>query len=719
MEGIKLITLAVNELLEDMTNNKIYRLLWIDESNTNSYVIDVASHKAFPELMKIKEISKGLFEGRYAKLENDTQQRMSSDLTDKEREIRDKAWGMIKDLIQNEPSIYIKELRGKEIEKLVSEKQYTKPTLYRHLRRYWQGGKTINSLIPNYSNSGAKGRPRESGEKKRGRPRSGDTVGINVTKEMKDIFRKAIKKYYLTDKKNTLTFAYKMMIKDYYAGEVRYEKGIKYISILDENSIPTLKQFKYWYEKEFNIEQVVKKRDGLKSFERNNRAILGSSTYEAFGPGSRYQIDATVGNVYLISSYNSDWIVGRPIIYFVIDVYSHLITGMYIGFEGPSWAGMMMAIANAASDKKEFCSSYGIHISDEWWPSAHLPEIIIGDRGELEGYSVNSLINGLNISIENTPSFRPDWKGIVEKLFDTTQEKIKPFLPGYIQTDFGERGAKDYRLEAKLTLEQYTKIIINFVLYYNKNYYMKNYTRDAGMIEDNVKPTPIELWKWGINNRAGKLRKVDSDTIKFYLMPRGKATVTSKGIKFKGMLYSCEMAIKESWFVDARMNKSWKVDISYDPRNMDNIYLHTNEESLFEMCSLLEHQERYKGKVIDEIEQLTRNERDDYKKNEHAILQEEVNLFDNIETIVKESIQIANQTQSKNITKTQKTKSIRENRNVEKVLQRDQESFHLGTPERNNHENIIEFKPSELHENTSETSLIKELFNKRRGMKKE
>ena len=70
------------------------------------------------------------------------------------------------------------------------------------------------------------------------------------------------------------------------------------------------------------------------------------------GPGSRYQIDATIGNVYLVSSFNSDYIVGKPIIYFVVDVFTHMITGMYIGFEGPSWAGMMMAIANAASDKR-------------------------------------------------------------------------------------------------------------------------------------------------------------------------------------------------------------------------------------------------------------------------------------------------------------------------------------------------------------------------------
>lgn len=716
---MKLITLVVNELIEDLTNNKIYRLLWIDETNITSYIIDIESSNALPMLMNIKELSQGLLEGIYVKLEmkSGNQQRISSELTDKEREIRDNAWDLIKDLVQNEPSVFISKLRGKQIRKLEIEKQFSRTTLYKHLRRYWQGGKTINCLIPIYKNSGAKGKQRRSGEKKRGRPRLGDTVGINVTKETKDIFRKAIKKYYLTDKKNTLIFTYKMMIKEFYAGAVRYENGVKYISILDENSIPTMTQFKYWYEKEFNIEQVVKKRDGIKSFERNNRGILGSSTYETLGPGSRYQIDATVANIYLISSYNSDWIVGRPIIYFVIDVYSHLITGMYIGFEGPSWAGMMMAIANAASDKKEFCSSYGINISNEWWPSAHLPEIILGDRGELEGYNVNSLINGLNISIENTPSFRPDWKGIVEKLFDTTQEKIKPFLPGYIQTDFGERGATDYRLQAKLTLEQYTKIIINFVLYYNKNFYMKNYARDTGMIEDNVKPTPLELWNWGISNRAGKLRKVDPDTVKFYLMPKDKATVTSKGIKFKGILYSCEMAIKESWFINARMNKSWKVDISYDPRNMDNIYLHVNGESFFERCSLLEHQERYQGKAIDEIIQLIKNERNNYKKNEHEILQEEINLFSNIEAIVKESIQIANQTQSKNITKTQKTKSIRENRQAEKALQRESESFQLGISQNNNHENIIDFRPSELDVNTTETSLIKELFNKRRGMK--
>ncbi|MDH8003307.1 DNA-binding protein, partial [Bacillus cereus] len=117
-----------------------------------------------------------------------------------------------------------------------------------------------------------------------------------------------------------------------------------------------------------------------------------------------YQIDATIANVYLVSRYNADWVLKRPTIYYVTDVYTHLITGFYVGLEGPSWIGMMMALLNSTVNKKDFCANYNISITDDCWPAAHLPEIILGDRGELEGYNVNHLIEGLNITIENNPS---------------------------------------------------------------------------------------------------------------------------------------------------------------------------------------------------------------------------------------------------------------------------------------------------------------------------
>ena len=81
-------------------------------------------------------------------------------------------------------------------------------------------------------------------------------------------------------------------------------------------------------------------------------------------------------------------------------------------------------------------------------------------------------------------------------------KKNKAILPGYVSKDWGKRHKRP-TFRAKLDIEQYTKIIINFILHYNKNFYMKNYIRDKDMVVDNVKPTPIELWKWGVKNRAG------------------------------------------------------------------------------------------------------------------------------------------------------------------------------------------------------------------------
>lgn len=115
--------------------------------------------------------------------------------------------------------------------------------------------------------------------------------------------------------------------------------------------------------------------------------------------------------------------------------------------------------------------------------------------------------------------------------------------------------------------------------------------------------------------------------MKFYLMPRGVARITAKGIRFEKMLYSCDTAIQQSWFATARTKKSWKVDASYDPRNMNNIYIHTKDEKIFENCYLLKHQERYQDKALEEVRQLNSLESKGYKEEEHILLQNEINFL--------------------------------------------------------------------------------------------
>ncbi len=50
------------------------------------------------------------------------------------------------------------------------------------------------------------------------------------------------------------------------------------------------------------------------------------------GPGSRYEIDATIADVYLLSA-DRQRVIGRPTLYVVVDVFSRMVAGFYIGLE--------------------------------------------------------------------------------------------------------------------------------------------------------------------------------------------------------------------------------------------------------------------------------------------------------------------------------------------------------------------------------------------------
>lgn len=676
----------INDLIkwnEADGSEHIERVLWIDPDNMIAYMIDINTTKGFPFARNVKDIIADLIEGYAIKLSDDPHQRLinEDEISEKDLSIRDKAWMIIADIVDvaNEPSIYKREERGTLVSKEVERHEVSYPTVYKYLRKYWQRGKNKNALLPDYYNSGGKGKARKPGEKKLGRPRKNIEItghGINVDEDTKKIFRIAYRKYYDTPKENFLTTAYDNMIKEFYTEDYVFDDGVLKPVIISTARIPTLYQFRYWYEQEQNIENSLRKRKGNKKFELEHRAVTGRSDSNILGPGSQFQIDATVADVYLVSRYNRKWIIGRPVVYAVIDCFSRMVCGIYVGLEGPSWIGAAMALANAFSDKVSYCSEYGITIDTEDWPCYHVPQAILGDRGEMISKHADSLANGLGIRIENAPPYRADWKGIVEQYFHTLNIAVKPFVPGHIDTDFRERGSKDYRLDAKLDIYQFTKLIIKCALYHNNEHWMDNYETDEMMIGDDIEPIPHKLWDYGITNRSGRLRTFSKDLVLLNLMPSGKATVTKKGIKYKNMYYSCERAVKEMWFETARNKQSWKEIIAYDPRNMDYIYIKTDNNRNFEKCYLLDKR-RYENKTIDEIEYLEAYENLNKRKSEGKLLQSKVDLVSEFESIVKEAEDMTNST-SNHISNSSKIKNIRKHRSEEKELNRLEESFEIG-----------------------------------------
>ncbi|WP_342574414.1 DNA-binding protein [Solibacillus sp. FSL K6-1781] len=665
----------INEILQDCQQEKTYRILWIDSGNVILYILELDNAKAFPEKKRVSEISELIIIGDWIKIiDSSYDVIVSNEYEKKHYEARDAAWAIIEAIVKEEPVIYEKSIRTKLIKETQEKYQVSYPTVRKYLYKYWSRGKTLDALLPDYKYSGGKGKEKKAGDSKRGRPPVYGVKGINVDEDTKRIFRLAIEKYYLTSKQNNLTAAYKFMVKQFYVENIYFENGVEKVLLKDEDFLPTLAQFKYWYQKEYNVTEILIARKGEKRFNKDHRAVLNTSQSEVFGPGSRYQIDATSADVYLVSEVNRNWIIGRPILYLVMDVFSRMVVGMHIGLEGPSWKGASMALTNVITDKKQYCAQYDIEINEEDWPTRQLPEILLADKGEFEGYNVERLIKAFNLHVENAASYRADWKGIVEKQFDLVQRKVKPLLPGYVDIDFQERGAKDYRLNAILTLREFTQILIKQVLQHNKKHYLKTYVRERDLVADDVQPIPIDLWNWGIRNRTGKLRSFPEELVKLQLLPRESATVNYKGNQFKGISYSCEKAIKENWFENARMKGSWKIEIAYDPVNMSHFYFVNESSGYFEECYMLEVSKRYEGLSLHEINYWRMAEKIAEHGQHHNQLQKDVDYFADVEAIIKQAEIEKKAQEDPTLSKAERVGAIRDNRKAEKDRQRKVES---------------------------------------------
>ena len=194
--------LYVNDLIEwvnDKGKSKVERIVWIDENYIVAFVFDINANKGVPYAKKTSEIEEAIFEGLALKLRADPWLRMVTEdnLSEKEIEIRDKIWGIIAEIVEQEPEVYDRKMRGSLVNEAISKStdKIAKKTIYSYLRKYWQRGKTKNSLLPDYSNSGGKGKTRKYSKNiKRGRPRKYKKVeeigkGVNITEEDRKIFR--------------------------------------------------------------------------------------------------------------------------------------------------------------------------------------------------------------------------------------------------------------------------------------------------------------------------------------------------------------------------------------------------------------------------------------------------------------------------------------------------------------------------------------------------
>ncbi|MDE2420549.1 MAG: DDE-type integrase/transposase/recombinase [Gammaproteobacteria bacterium] len=567
----------VNEVLK--LDDQLYRILAINSGMI--YWIQVDTKNALPEVFRAEQLYEYLdnerlirFQDPYIYLINE-EPALDSIAFSK----RDKAYNVIKELIQ-EPNHFDPSIRAGLINRIKSSGLVSKPTIYKYLRRYWQRGQIPNALLPDYKNSGAPGKTRtETNTQKNGRKRKfGDGEGCQITIDIERLFRIIISKHLLKDNPLKTTEAhnkFKVLYAQYYPNE-------------ETKNYPTLRQFRYFYHREYTKPQLVEAQSSPNNFKKDKRPLLATATSSVLGPGSRYEIDATIADLYLVANDDRSKIVGRPTVYVIIDVFSRMIAGFYIGLDNPSYAIAMQAVSVACSSKVSLCKEFDITVSDEEWPVIGLPSAILADRGEVLSEQAETLVNGYNIHLETAPPRRGDAKGIVESCFRTIQAEFKPYTPGVVEGNrIKKHGETDYRLEAVLTLNEFTQIILETIIFRNNFHVLDKYDRDEDLPED-IPSIPLYLWNWGIENRMGKLRTVDAEQLRVSLLPRTKVSMSPLGINAWGLYYNSSEILREGWLHRSEeIQRPQNLKAAYDPKNANKIYLFASPNSqTYWTCSL-------------------------------------------------------------------------------------------------------------------------------------
>jgi len=500
---------------------------------------------------------------------------------------RDRNYDLIKRII-DDPLYFDPITRSSRINEVIDAKKSTKQTIYRLIRRYWQRGQTPNTLIPDYKNSGGKGKKRSAKGNKLGRPRKYmPGCGIVIDEQIERLFRIAINKYLLKDSGSSFPYAHRRF-KDLYEN---------YYPDVAESEIPTNWQMLHFYRREYSQVEKIQKRSNKINYRKDIQPLNSTANTQAFGPGSRFEIDATIADIYLVSDSDRRNIVGRPVIYMVIDVFSRMIAGFYIGFENPSYAAAMQALALAMTNKVDYCKDYGFDITENDWPIVGLPDAILADRGELLGHQIESLESKFSIRIENTPPYRGDAKGIVERSFGTIQAEFKPFAPGVVTgTKVKKHGGKDYRLDATLTIREFKEIIISSILVHNQFGTLEKYDRSIDMPAD-LLMTPLSIWNWGLQHRTGRLRAASEDALRVSLLPRAKATFSDLGVCVFGVYYTSTEIIQKGWLHRSKeVTRPVALKVAYDPSIADTVYLFPEKgNSEYWVCKLTSRSREFVG----------------------------------------------------------------------------------------------------------------------------
>lgn len=503
---------------------------------------------------------------------------------------RDFDWDLIKELVEAHSTAEILDRRlfFRWARRRARAKRVSLRRLYRILNQYWAGGCNMNALIPGYTQRAANKKPRKM-TSKLGRPnaavRAGqpELAGFIINEE-------AIKKlqfgwkHYKTRGTSTRD-AFLETAAVFWREDVQKVSGKLMPVLLPAHARPSEDQFRYWGPRGEGNKEAWVTQLGSNEWERNHRPLPGSVRDGVVASGQVATLDAVSGDVQLVSIVSRLKPVGLLTRITVLDSDLGYVAGFYAGFDAPSGATALQAIANAADDKVAFCARYDIEITPEQWYAMAFKRYL-ADNGELRNEKSMDALTAWSASIEYARSGRAELKH-VESDHHSAQAKVDHKLPGTTLGRRAQRGEKDPVLTAALNHYEYVRQHIKRVLYHNNEAKVPELLT-LEMRRDGVTPTRAAILRWKMANGYWTQFQPPVEVLRARLLPQFRAVINGRGLFImrpdrgnKNELVRGARFVSDYLLQSGRMErgraKSEPVVVNADPNDLSRVWLPTRE----------------------------------------------------------------------------------------------------------------------------------------------
>lgn len=551
---------------------------------------------------------------------------------------------------------------GKEIHEQISAGGWKhKGIYYRNLNRFIALGMTKNALLPvNLKNVGSNSPTYAKVadiKLKRGRKSYLQVVPTRgICEQDKKHIQSILNKYKSANKKFTLGQVWKDFDNVHQRIELLRELGDgtmhKIIQPFKKADCISYHQFYYHLRKLLDNETRAKLTVGHLRYAKDVAPRTGSAIDGVHGATHRYEVDATVLDIYVAYPYKAGLTVGRPVLYLVVDVYSTMIVGMYLGFSGPDSAGVMQALSNACLCKVEFARRYGVDLTESDWPSCHIPREITIDNGpEFKQTMISSALRSLlGIRAVNiAAAYRGDAKGTVERKFGVVNQSVIHYLPGAIfkQQDRTESHPSN---QSYYDYNELVALLIAEIIYQNKSADRLHRLSFQAAV-DNCGITPEEIFLHSVKYDFNGGRPTTSDDkakVCWAFLPEEEATVSDHSIHFDGLEYISDHPKIVGMF-SAATKKRFKIPVKRLKdsvnclwhRSDDGEYIQLNLKNVnntsryldqpWEIVSHRLYEEKLIGHNAKENERFLRAERDNriaQAVSGHAVQQRKISATD-------------------------------------------------------------------------------------------